>query len=88
MKKQKKEIVSRDQALELLFEYVNVNDWDHETMVMYIEEHLQDVYQKLSDKELTKELAQEWENKHATSDEDECPFIVDESPTAQVLHGD
>ena len=84
----RKEIVNREQAMELLFQFVDVNNWDHETMVLYIEEHLQGIYQKLTDKELTNELANEWEIRHKIKDEDECPYIVDESPTAQVLHGD
>lgn len=84
----RKQIVSREQAIELLFELVDVSNWDHETMVMYIEEHLQDLYQKLTDDQLTKELASEWEMRHSTKEEEQSPYIVDESPTAQVLHGD
>jgi hypothetical protein len=57
-------------------------------MQQYIEEHLVSLYEKLTDKQLTEELASEWANKESDYEPGTCPYIVDESPTAQVLHGD
>jgi hypothetical protein len=86
--KTKKQIVNREQAIEIIMENIAVSDWDTETMVLYIEEQLVNTFYKLTDDELNKELISEWENRHQPHADEECPFILDESPTARVLHGD
>lgn len=85
----KKEILTKDQAIEKLLEIIAVSEWDYDSLVRAVEESFLEIYYKMNEKQLTKELQREWEMKMGGIDDDNlCPYYVDSSPTAQTLFGE